>query len=152
MNELPKLQLKIELLHPQATLPKKAHPSDACFDLSASAALTLEPGTTGLVPLGWAMQLEEGWEAQIRGRSGLAARGIVAHYGTIDHLYRQEVKVILHNLSPEPLHIQPRDRVAQMTLAPVYHVTLVQAEVEPTARGGFGSTGLAGPTGPPLSA
>ena len=139
---LPHLELKISLLHPQAVLPVKAHPSDACFDLTACEGVTIEPGATGLVRLGWAMQLEEGWEARVRGRSGLASRGIVAHHGTIDHLYRQEVKVILHNLSGDPFWVEPGDRVAQLSVAPVYPVTLVRAEVEETGRGGFGSTGL----------
>lgn len=142
MIDLPKLELKISLLHPQAVMPKKANPSDACFDLAACEGLTIEPGATGLVRLGWAMQLEEGWEARVRGRSGLASRGIVAHHGTIDHLYRLEVKVILHNLSADPFWVEPGDRVAQMSVAPVYPVALVRAEVEETDRGGFGSTGV----------
>jgi dUTP pyrophosphatase len=142
MTNLPSLELKISLLHPQAALPEKANPSDACFDLTACEGLTIEPGGTGVVPLGWAMQLSEGWEARVRGRSGLASRGIVAHHGTIDHLYRLEVKVILHNLSGEPFWVEPGDRIAQMSVAPVYPVTIVQAEIEETERGGFGSTGV----------
>lgn len=136
------MELVIELLHPQAILPRKAHPSDSGFDVAACEAVRIAPGQTGVVPLGWALQLEEGWEACLRGRSGLASRGIMAHYGTIDHLYRQEVKVILHNLSAEPLQIQPGDRVAQLCLAPVYPVRLVPGVVERTGRGGLGSTGM----------
>lgn len=141
MTSLPSTTLKIQLLHPEAALPKKANPSDACFDLTACEGVTIDAGGTGLVRLGWAMQLEEGWEARIRGRSGLASRGILAHHGTIDHLYRLEVKVILHNLSSEAFWVEPGDRVAQMTVAPIYPVTLVEATVEETERGGFGSTG-----------
>lgn len=142
MNSLPETTLAIELLHPQAKMPHKANPTDACFDLTACEGITIEPGQTAQVRLGWAMQLELGWEARIRGRSGLASRGIVAHHGTIDHLYRLEVKVILHNFSPEPFWVEPGDRIAQMTVAPIYPVTLVAAKVEPTERGGFGSTGI----------
>lgn len=138
---LPHLFLKISLLHPQAALPKKANPSDACFDLTACEGLNIDPHSTGVVRLGWAMQLEEGWEARVRGRSGLASRGILAHHGTIDHLYRQEVKVIIHNLTTEPFWVEPGDRIAQMTVAPVYPVSVVAAEIEQTERGGFGSTG-----------
>ena len=141
MTSLPSTTLKIQLLHPEAALPKKANPSDACFDLTACEGVTIEPGGTGLVRLGWAMQLEEGWEARVRGRSGLASRGILTHHGTIDHLYRLEVKVIMHNLSAEPFWAEPGDRIAQMTVGPVYPVTLVEAQVEETERGGFGSTG-----------
>lgn len=141
MDSRPQTVIRIELLHPLARLPQKANPSDACFDLFACEGYTIEAGSTAKVRLGWAMQLEPGWEAQIRGRSGLASRGILAHHGTIDHLYRQEVQVILHNLSGEKVLLEPGDRIAQLTVAPVYPVQLVEARVEPTERGGFGSTG-----------
>lgn len=140
---IPSLTLGIERLSPHARLPHKAHPSDACFDLCASEALVLEPGETGLVPLGLAFELKEGWEAQIRGRSGLASRGITVHFGTIDHLYRQEVKVILHNFSKATFNISVGDRIAQLSFAPVYPVLVVEATIISSARGGFGSTGLA---------
>lgn len=139
--EINNLKLKIELLHPLAHLPKKAHLSDACFDLAAAESLVIAAGATAMVSLGWAMQLEEGWEAVIRGRSGLASKGIIAHLGTIDHLYRKEVKVILHNFSGEEFHLAAGDRIAQMSFAPVYPVAIVQAKIEPSPRGGFGSTG-----------
>lgn len=95
-----------------------------------------------MVSLGWAMELEPGWEAVIRGRSGLASRGVLCHGGTIDHLYRQEVKVIIHNFSGAPLEVAPGDRIAQLTFAPVYPVKLNASKVEITERGGFGSTGV----------
>jgi dUTP diphosphatase len=142
MQNLPRLDVLIELLHSDAQLPTRAHQTDACFDLRAAEAASLEPGQTCLVGLGWAMQLEEGWEARIRGRSGLASRGIAAHHGTIDHLYRQEVKVILHNLSGELFQVEIGDRVAQLAFAPVYPVNLSGGQIELTARGGFGSTGM----------
>lgn len=141
MQNLPTLQLKIELLHDRASLPRKANPSDACFDLAAGEEATIAARSTGMVGLGWAMQLEEGWEARIRGRSGLASRGIEAHRGTIDHLYRKEVKVILHNATDTDFSIQAGDRVAQMSFAPIFPVSIEEAKVEATARGGFGSTG-----------
>ncbi len=142
MAKIPQTTLRIELLHPQASLPRKANPTDACFDLAACEGITIEAGATAQVRLGWAMQLEQGWEARVRGRSGLASRGIVAHHGTIDHLYRLEVKVILHNFSGETFWVEPGDRIAQLTVAPIYPVELVEAKVESTERGGFGSTGV----------
>lgn len=142
MQTLPQLNVTIELLNESASLPSRANPSDACFDLKAAAPLTIEDGATGMVSLGWAMELEEGWEARVRGRSGLASRGIVAHHGTIDHLYRKEVKVILHNFSGSTFSIQVGDRVAQLTFAPVYPVHLQQGTIQVTERGGFGSTGM----------
>lgn len=143
MLELPKLHVTIELLHPEAQLPSRAHSTDACFDLRASEGVTIDNGSTGMVPLGWSMQLQEGWEALIRGRSGLACKGVMAHLGTIDHLYRKEVKVILHNLSGAEFVIEPGDRIAQMTFSPVFSVQLTEGQVEITERGGFGSTGIA---------
>ncbi len=142
MSQLPTLNVMIELLDSNARLPSRAHETDACFDLRASRSLILENGQTGMVSLGWAMQLEEGWEARIRGRSGLAGKGILAHHGTIDHLYRKEVKVILHNFSGDKFTVEVGDRVAQLTFAPIYPVELSQGKIAVTARGGFGSTGL----------
>ncbi len=135
------IKVGIQLFSSEASKPCRAHPSDSCFDLKASAAVSLEAGGIGLVPLGFGLELPEGWEAQIRGRSGLASRGIWCHFGTIDHLYRQEVKVILVNLTDSAYQIQIGDRVAQMTFAQVPSVSLVEVELESTSRGGFGSTG-----------
>ena len=143
MLELPKLHVIIEKLHPQAQLPSRAHETDACFDLRASESSVVANGATGMVPLGWSMQLQQGWEALIRGRSGLASRGVLAHLGTIDHLYRKEVKVILHNFSGADFVVEAGDRIAQMTFAPVFPVRLEAGQVEMTGRGGFGSTGVA---------
>lgn len=142
MSELPKLKVIIELLEESAQLPSRAHQTDACFDLRASRPAVLSNGETGMVHLGWAMQLEQGWEARVRGRSGLASKGIIAHHGTIDHLYRKEVKVILHNFSGSEFRIETGDRVAQLTFAPVFPVELTQGEIALTGRGGFGSTGI----------
>lgn len=143
MLELPTLHVVMEKLHPQAQLPSRAHETDACFDLRASAGLVIENGATDMVPLGWSMQLQEGWEALIRGRSGLAGRGVLAHLGTIDHLYRKEVKVILHNFSGAEFVVEAGDRIAQMTFSPVFPVRIEAGKVEMTERGGFGSTGVA---------
>ncbi len=143
MLELPRLRVVIEKLHPQAQLPSRAHETDACFDLRASVGLVIANAATVMVPLGWSMQLEEGWEALIRGRSGLASRGVLAHLGTIDHLYRKEVKVIVHNFSGADFVVEAGDRIAQMTFAPVFPVRLEAGQVEMTGRGGFGSTGVA---------
>lgn len=136
------LNATIQLLEPTAQLPSRAHSTDACFDLRASAPVTIENQSTGFVKLGWAMQLEEGWEALIRGRSGLASKGILTHTGTIDHLYRQEVKVIIHNFSGKSFEVETGDRIAQLTFGPVHPVVLKAGEVEMTERGGFGSTGV----------
>jgi dUTP pyrophosphatase len=131
----------VQRLRPEAQLPAKAHPSDACYDLYVPQAGQLAPGERRPLPTGLAIQLEEGWEAQIRGRSGLAKKGVEVHFGTVDHLYRQEVKVLVHNGSGEVWNYQAGDRIAQMKLARVYEVELVEGPVEDTPRGGLGSTG-----------
>ena len=135
-------RLVVERLHPQAVLPAKAHPSDACFDLALPEAAVVPPRSTVVLDLGLAVELEAGWELQIRGRSGLASRGIVAHPGTVDHLYRQGLKLILHNLSDAEVRFEAGQRVAQMKPERVPEVSLVEGPVTPTHRGGLGSTGL----------
>lgn len=134
-------RLVVELRHPRAIAPNKANSSDACFDLASPSALRIAVGATQAVDLGLAIELEPGWEAQIRGRSGLASRGIVVHQGTIDHLYRQNLKVLIHNLSGSVFTIEPGDRIAQMKIDKVYAVDLEVGRVTPTERGGLGSTG-----------
>jgi dUTP pyrophosphatase len=100
-----------------------------------------------MVPCGFAIALPEGFEAQVRPRSGLAAKHgvtVLNSPGTIDADYRGEVKVILVNLGDETFEIRRGDRIAQLVVAPVSAVEFREVEVlEGTARGsgGFGSTG-----------
>jgi dUTP pyrophosphatase len=109
--------------------------------------LAFEPLTRRLVPTGLAIELPEGFEAQVRPRSGLAAKqGLTClnSPGTIDADYRGEVQVLLVNLSPERTVIRRGDRIAQLVVAPVVRAELTEVEVlSETARGagGFGSTG-----------
>jgi len=123
----------------------------AGMDLRAAVAddapMTLAPGKRAMVPTGLTMALPPGYEAQVRPRSGLAAKhGITClnSPGTIDADYRGEVKVILINLGDEPFVIQRGERIAQMVIAPVTQADMkVVTELSSTARGagGFGSTG-----------
>ncbi len=100
-----------------------------------------------MVPTGLAIALPEGYEAQVRPRSGLAARHgvtVLNSPGTVDADYRGELKVILVNLSDEPFTVTRGERIAQMVFAPVSTATLVEVDtLDETARGagGFGSTG-----------
>jgi dUTP pyrophosphatase len=109
--------------------------------------MVLKPGARALVPTGLAMALPEGWEAQIRPRSGLAAKfgvTLVNAPGTIDADYRGEVKVILINLGGDDFIIRRGERIAQMVIAPVYQAKFEEvALLDETTRGegGFGSTG-----------
>ena len=135
------VQVRVERLRAEALLPRKANPTDACFDLASPEPARVEPGQTLALATGLALELPEGWEAQIRGRSGLARRGIVIHPGTIDHLYRLELRVLVHNLASEPWVIEAGDRIAQMKIERVWEVQLSEGPVTPTERGGLGSTG-----------
>ena len=110
--------------------------------------LTLQPGERRMVPTGIAIALPPGWEAQMRPRSGLAAKhGIscVNAPGTIDADYRGELKVILINHGAEDFTINRGDRIGQMVIAPAYQAVFEEVdELDETARGagGFGSTGV----------
>ncbi len=109
--------------------------------------LVLRPGERAMAPTGLAIALPEGWEAQIRPRSGLAAKfGIscVNAPGTVDADYRGELKVILINHGTDEFVIRRGDRIAQMVIAPVWQAKFEEASsLDQTARGegGFGSTG-----------
>ncbi len=132
-------------------LPAYETPGAAGCDLRAALAeneeLVLKPGERAVVPTGLAIALPEGWEAQARPRSGLAAKfglALVNSPGTIDADYRGEVKVILINLGTDDFVILRGERIAQMVFAPVWQARFEEvATLDGTARGegGFGSTG-----------
>ncbi len=128
-------------------LPEYATPASAGVDLRASEARVIPPGGRALVPTGLRIALPEGYEAQVRPRSGLALKHGVTlpnSPGTIDADYRGEIGVILMNLGQEPFVVEPGDRIAQMVVAPVVRVAWSEAEaLDATERGegGFGSTG-----------
>lgn len=130
-------------------LPSYASLHAAGMDIPAAVTedLVLGSGERCAVPAGFAMALPHGFEAQIRPRSGLALKHgitVLNSPGTIDADYRGEVKVILINLSGEPFTITRGMRIAQMVIAPVTRLALLETiELEDSARGtgGFGSTG-----------
>ena len=128
-------------------LPEYATPASAGVDLRASDGCVIPPGGRALVPTGLRIALPEGYEAQVRPRSGLALKHGVTlpnSPGTIDADYRGEIGVILMNLGQEPFVVEPGDRIAQMVVAPVVRVAWSEAEaLDATERGegGFGSTG-----------
>lgn len=130
-------------------LPHYATPGAAGMDMYAHIPqpITLQPLQRSLVPTGLFIELPVGYEAQIRPRSGLAAKhgvGVVNSPGTIDADYRGEIKVILVNLSDTPFTLTPGERIAQMVVSVHERVTWQQvSELNETERGagGFGSTG-----------
>ncbi|MCI0481302.1 MAG: dUTP diphosphatase [Candidatus Dadabacteria bacterium] len=136
-------------IQPGAFLPTYASSGSAGADLCAflNKPVTLIPGGKFLVPTGLKLQIPEGFEGQVRPRSGLAVKHgvtVLNSPGTIDSDYRGEIKVILINLSDIPFTIEPGARIAQLVIAPV-----IRAEYERVGSldsshrgdGGFGSTG-----------
>lgn len=131
-------------------LPQYATIHSAGLDLRADLekALVLKPLERSLVPTGLYIELPEGFEAQVRPRSGLAAKhgiSIVNTPGTIDPDYRGEIKVILVNLSDVPFTLEPGERIAQMIVARFEHINWNEVEslsVTDRGEGGFGHTGV----------
>jgi dUTP pyrophosphatase len=156
----PNTTLQIKLLSPRAAAP--AYQSEHAAGMDLAACLTVEQEDAGgvvlvpvarggrpvLVPCGFAMALEPGFEAQVRPRSGLASKHGVSMPnapGTIDADYRGEVMVPLINLGPEPFSVRHGMRIAQMVIAPVARAGVsVVDSLDATGRGagGFGSTGV----------
>lgn len=148
-------ELRITRLPHGADLPLPAYQSalaaglDLLAAVPAAAPVTIAPGGRALIPTGIAIALPPGSEGQIRPRSGLAVHHgvtVLNAPGTIDADYRGEVQVILVNHGTEIIVIKRGMRIAQLVIAPVQHVVLVEcSELDTTKRqaGGFGSTGTA---------
>ena len=146
-------QLRLRRLPHGEGLPLPAYQTahaaglDLAAAVPADAPVTLAPGARGLVPTGFAIALPEGFEAQVRPRSGLAAHHgvtVLNTPGTIDADYRGEIQVIMLNAGDAPFTVERGMRIAQAVLAPVQRVVWQEADALPdTARGagGFGSTG-----------
>ena len=121
---------------------------DLVAAVPADTPVTLDAGKRTLVPTGLTMALPQGFEAQVRPRSGLALKHgvtVLNSPGTIDADYRGEVMVLLVNLGDAPLTIARGDRIAQLVIAPVTHATFherIALTETPRGAGGFGSTGV----------
>jgi dUTP pyrophosphatase len=135
--------------HP-ISLPQYMTEGSSGMDLFASLEkeVTLEPGERKLIPTGISVAIPQGFEGQIRPRSGLAVQkgiGIVNGPGTIDADYRGEIGVLLINFGKEPFTIRHGDRIAQMVISQVFRATLEEVDDLPPSRrqgGGFGHTGI----------
>jgi dUTP pyrophosphatase len=156
MNGAPAIKVTVARLPHGEGLPLPAYqtPGAAGLDLLAAIApnakVVIEPGARELVPTGLRLELPQGFEGQVRPRSGLALNNgvtVLNAPGTIDSDYRGEVAVILINLGSEPFEITRGARIAQLVVAPVTQALFVEASgLADTARGagGFGSTGVDG--------
>ena len=142
--------LKIERLPHYKNLPEYKTEGAAGMDLCAAIEepITLKPLERKLVPTGLRIELEHGYEAQIRPRSGISIKHgitLINCIGTIDEDYRGEVCVPIVNISNEEYTIEPQERIAQMVIAAVEQAKIeVVTELTETERGagGFGSTGI----------
>jgi len=144
------VKIKLKKVRKDAKIPKYMTQKSAGLDIFAciSSNITLKPGQRTLIPTGIAISLPDGYEAQIRPRSGLALNyGIIPLNtpGTIDADYRGEIKIILANLGENEFTIKNGDRIAQMVINKIEKVEFVEVEeLDNSLRGegGFGSTGI----------
>ncbi|MFW6147786.1 MAG: dUTP diphosphatase, partial [Thermodesulfobacteriota bacterium] len=146
-----RIVIKVKRLDHNPDLPLPSYQSDGSAGLDLCAAvqgeLILQPGEIQLVPTGLSISLPNGYEAQIRPRSGLALRyglGLVNSPGTIDADYRGEIGIILINWGKEPFTIHRGDRIAQMVIGKVLRAQIEEVgEIDSTQRGdgGFGHSG-----------
>ena len=142
--KLPSIEIKFKKLTDTAIPFKYSREGDACMDMYADMDAVLYPHETVIVKTGIAVEIPEGFEGIVRGRSGLATQGINVHIGTIDETYRGDVGVIVTNNSMQLFGIHKGNRIAQFTVKPVYHVHLTEVEeLSETVRGeqGYGSSG-----------
>lgn len=145
----PEIAIRLKRLDHGEGLPLPAYATEhaAGLDIVAAEDVTLAPGARHAVATGFAIAIPEGYEVQVRPRSGLALKhGITCLNtpGTIDADYRGEVKVILANLGAEPFEVRRGERIAQLVPAAVQRARFAEvSELDETARGsgGFGSTG-----------
>jgi dUTP pyrophosphatase len=146
-----KMEIKVKIVGNYAKIPQYQKPGDSGMDLHAclpdsDTYTVIKPWGSLIVPTGLSFSIPEGYEGQVRSRSGMASRGIVVANspGTVDSGYRGEVKVILQNLRGMDAVISHNERIAQFVIAPVVKAKLkVVNDLDATERGtgGFGSTG-----------
>lgn len=143
------MNVPFQKINKAAVIPRYAHEGDAGMDLCACEETEIAPGGRTLVHTGLIVALPNGWEGQVRPRSGLALKygvTVLNSPGTIDAGYRGEIGVILANFGDAAFHVSPGDRIAQLVLAPINRGTPIEVDsVDATDRGtgGFGSTGIA---------
>ncbi len=139
----------LRLQNHELPVPSRQSSGSSGLDVQALLAteMVLEPGARALIPTGFAVELPEGYELQVRPRSGLALKHgvtIVNAPGTIDSDYRGEIGIILINLGEKPYTIQPGERIAQLVLQKSYTAEIIEVsklEASDRGTGGFGSTG-----------
>jgi dUTP pyrophosphatase len=150
MNEKVKVPIRI-YNSTDVGLPRYAHKGDSGVDLYAIKDEVIHPYSTVVIPTGIHVAIPDGYELQIRSRSGLALKNgifVLNSPGTIDGGFRAQIGVILYNIEKESFYINKGDRIAQAVLCPICEIEWVEVEdtdqLDPSERGmgGFGSTGI----------
>lgn len=139
------MKIVFQKLTSNARIPSYAHPTDSGMDISSCEDVSILPRSHAKIQTGIRCKLPDGYELQVRPRSGLSSRGVVAMWGTVDTDYRGEIGVVLYNMTDEIYTVNIGDRISQLVIAPVCHADIEEGVVEvDTDRGGFGfgSTGL----------
>lgn len=148
LDGLSQVNVAFTRLDPDAKVPFYGSAEAAGADLYSIEAGEIEPGERVMIRTGIAIQLPKGFEAQVRSRSGYAAKNgifVLNSPGTIDSDYRGEIKVILHNTGEKPVIYNVGDRIAQLVVMPVFRASFQEVnQLGDTPRGtaGFGSTGI----------
>tara|TARA_R110002020_G_scaffold77802_2_gene196308 strand:- start:129 stop:548 length:420 start_codon:yes stop_codon:yes gene_type:complete len=138
------MNLIIERLDPSLPMPTYAREGDSAMDLYAAKDMDLGGDQRGLMPLGIKMNIPNGYEVQIRPRSGLTKMCLDVKFGTVDSGYRGELMTNIHNCSGNTAKIKKGMRICQAVLAPVTRANIVEGTVNTDTErgeGGFGSTG-----------
>lgn len=141
------VKLKVKLLHPEAKVPKYQHIGDAGMDLHSIEDVIIPPFETVGVKLGVALEIEEGYEVQIRPRSGLALKHSITVQnspGTIDSNYRGEIRAIIYNGSNQEFHITEGMRICQMVVNKIPSVEIEVVDYLSDSNRGTGAYGSTG--------
>lgn len=120
--------VKFKKLNREAITPRYNHEDDACMDLFTPRDIHINHEETIIVPTDIAIELPVGFEARVRGRSGLSSKGIHVHHGTIDEGYRGNIGVVMTNNTGMSIDIEAGKAIAQLSVNPVYKVHLTQVE------------------------
>ena len=121
--------------------PRRSHENDAGADVFVNQDITLSPGTTTKIPLGFGLEIPDGYVAFVFPRSGLSSKGIVCQLPPIDSGYRGEIHAVVSNLSSYSYCISAGDRVGQLVVLPVVIADFISYDIKERGTGAFASTG-----------
>ena len=137
--------IKFKKLHKDAIPFAYSRNYDACMDMFTYEDVYISPHSTKIIPTGISLEIPPGYEGIVRGRSGLASKGIQVHIGTVDETYRGDVGVIVTNTNAHGYNFTKGARIAQFTIKPVIRIELEETDtLTDTERGinGYGSSGI----------